>query len=299
MSTGTIDRASRPYQDVPPSEAQRLLAEEGVALDVRSAREHEEVGHIPGSLLLPLAFLACAPAVLPDDGRPVVVCCSDGVRSHRAARRLAEAGVENIFVLTGGMKEWTGRVETGPSPVSGPSSWLVANTALVPPGSRTLDVACGRGRHALLLAGAGYMVRAIDRDAARVERLGALARRLRLPLDAEIVDLENGDADLGDGEWGLVLVFRYLHRPLFPALVRALRPGGVLLYETFTNEEGPSGTPTSPEFLLEPGELPELVAPLDVIRQREGEYEGRHVASVAARKPLAPSPDPGDLPPRA
>jgi rhodanese-related sulfurtransferase len=281
----TIVRASRPYQDVPPSEAEKLLAEEAVALDVRSAREHEEAGHIPGSLLLPLAFLASAPAVLPDDGRPVVVYCSDGVRSHRAARRLAESGVDDIFVVAGGLKEWGGPLERGPSPVSGPSSWLVANTSLVPPGARTLDVACGRGRHALLLASAGYMVRALDRDVARVERLGTLARRLRLPLDADVVDLEGGRADLGSEEWDLVLVFRFLHRPLFPALVRALRPGGVLLYETFTKEQARHGSPSNPGFLLEPGELPGLVAPLEVIRRREGEYDGRHLASVAARKP--------------
>ncbi len=285
MPPGTIDRASRPYQDVPPSEAEKLLTEGAVAVDVRSAREHEEAGHVPGSLLTPLAFLASAPAVLPDDGRPVVLYCSDGVRSHRAARRLAEAGFDNLFIMAGGMNEWGGPVERGPSPVSGPSSWLVAHTSLVSPGARTLDVACGRGRHALLLASAGYMVRALDRDATRVERLGALARRLRLPLDADVVDLENGRADLGNGEWDLVLVFRFLHRPLFPALVRALRPGGVLLYETFTKEQARHGSPSNPEFLLEPGELPGLVAPLEVIRQREGEHDGRHLASVAARKP--------------
>jgi rhodanese-related sulfurtransferase len=284
VSPGTIDRASGLYQEVPPPEAEKLLAEGAVALDVRSAREHEEAGHIPGSLLLPLALLASAPAVLPDDGRPVVVYCSDGVRSHRAARRLAEFGVENLFIMAGGIKEWAGPIQRAPLPVSGPSSWLIANTSLVLPGARTLDVACGRGRHALLLASAGYRVRALDRNATRVERLGALARRLRLPLDANVVDLENGRAELGNEEWDLVLVFRFLHRPLFPALVRALRPGGVLLYETFTKDQARHGSPSNPEFLLEPGELPGLVAPLEVIRQREGEHDGRHLASVAARK---------------
>jgi len=128
------------------------------------------------------------------------------------------------------------------------------------------------------------MVRAVDRDKDRVERLNALARRLRLPLDAEVADLENGGADLGDGEWELILVFNYLHRPLFPSLVRALRPGGVLLYETFTREQARHGSPSSPEYLLEPGELLRLVAPLKVVREREGEFDGSHLASVAARK---------------
>jgi hypothetical protein len=64
-----------------------------------------------------------------------------------------------------------------------------------------------------------------------------------------------------------------------------LRPGGILLYETFTKEHGERhGRPSRPEHLLEPGELPRLVAPLEVVREREGEFEGAHVASVAARK---------------
>jgi rhodanese-related sulfurtransferase len=277
---------SRPFQTLTPPEAAVLLAGGAVALDVRTAPEHEEDGHIPGSMLLPLAVLSAAPAVVPD-GRPVIVYCSDGVRSHRAARRLAEAGVEKLHLLEGGLRGWTGPLARGPSPPAGPSPWLLTHTSLVPPGARALDVACGRGRHALFLASAGSMVRAVDRDPARVDRLNALARRLRLPLDAVVADLETGAADLGESEWELILVFSYLHRPLFPALVRALRPGGVLLYETFTKEQARRGRPSSPEFLLEPGELPQLVAPLEVIRRREGEFEGRHVASVAARKPLA------------
>ena len=113
-------------------------------------------------------------------------------------------------------------------------------------------MACGRGRHALLLAGAGFPVRAVDRDPGQVAWLDALARRLRLPLDAAVVDLEQGDADLGEEEWELVLVFNYLHRPLFPSLVRALKPGGLLLCETYTTEQAKRGRPTSPDHLLGP-----------------------------------------------
>jgi rhodanese-related sulfurtransferase len=270
---------------VSASEAESLLKAGALAVDVRTASEHEEAGHIPGSVLLPLAVLASAPAVLPEDGRAVVVYCSNGVRARRAVRRMAEAGLENLHVLDRGLQEWSGARESGPSPAAGPSSWLLTGTSLVPPGARTLDVACGRGRHALFLAAAGSLVRALDRDPDRVARLNALARRLRLPLDAAVADLENGSHDLGEEEYELILVFRYLHRPVFPELVRALRPGGVLLYETFTTAQGVRhGRPTRPEHLLEAGELPRLVAPLEVLRQREGEFDGAHVASVAARK---------------
>jgi tellurite methyltransferase len=288
MPPGTIDRPSRAFQDVSPTDTEKLLADGALALDVRSEREHDELGHIPGSLLLPLPFLASAPAVLPEDGRATAVYCQNGVRSRRAASMLTEAGVKNVVNMTGGLARWTGPLEQGPSPLAGPSSWLVTNVSLAPRGARTLDVACGRGRHALLLASAGFPVEALDSDGERVSALRSLARRLRLPIEADLLDLESGAADLGEGEFELVLVFNYLHRPLFSALAKALRPGGVLLYETFTREQAKRGRPTNPEFLLEPGELPELVAPLDVIRHQEGEFGGQHLAAVAARKPARP-----------
>lgn len=280
----TIDRAPGPYQDVSPEEAEELLALGAVVLDVRTPREFEELGHIAGALLLPMELVHSAPAVLPEDGRTVVVVCEHGSRSRRAAALLAEAGIAACN-MTGGMSRWTGPRVHDPAPVAGPSPWLLSNASLAPRGARTLDVACGRGRHALLLAGAGYPVRAVDRDAAGIAWLGALARRLQLPLDAAAVDLEVPGADLGTEEWELVLVFNYLHRPLFPALVRSLKPGGLLLYETYTSEQARRGKPTSPDHLLEPGELKHLVAPLEVVREREGDYDGRAIASVAARRP--------------
>ena len=273
------------------------MAGGALVLDVRTPHEYEELGHVPGALLLPVELVASAPAVLPEDGRAVVVVCEHGVRSRQAASFLAEAGTARVFNLTGGMSRWTGARERGPAPLAGPSPWLLANVPLVRGGARTLDVACGRGRHALLLASAGFAVRAVDRDAARVASLRTLGRRLRLPLDAEIVDLERADVDLGQDSWDLVLVFAFLHRPLFPALVRALVPGGILLYETFTSaprDRGGEGLPpTSPDHLLDPGELERLMAPLEVVRRGEGRIDGRPVASVAAQKPGGHGPAPG------
>jgi len=282
----TIDRGPGPYQEVSPEEAEELLALGAVVLDVRTPREYEDLGHIAGALLLPMELLHSAPAILPEDGRTVVVVGEHGSRSRRAAALLAEAGIAACN-MTGGMSRWTGPRVHDPSPVVGPSPWLLSNASLAPPGAKTLDVACGRGRHALLLAGAGYPVRAVDGDAATVAWLGVLARRLQLPLDAAVVDLEAAGADLGSDEWELVLVFNYLHRPLFPALVRSLKPGGVLLYETYTRDQARRGKPTNPDHLLEPGELPGLVAPLEVVRTREGDNDGRAVASVAARRPVS------------
>jgi len=99
-----------------------------------------------------------------------------------------------------------------------------------------------------------------------------------------MMDLEAIDSSLGVAAYDLVVVTHYLHRPLFPAILAALRPGGTLVYETFTRAQAARGRPTNPEFLLEPGELLRLVAPLTVRDFREGDFEGRMVASVVATR---------------
>ena len=163
-----------------------------------------------------------------------------------------------------------------------PAAWLVMNRALLPPSGRALDVACGRGRNALWLAHQGFETTALDRDPAAVAELEARARRERLPLTARAMDLEAGAVDLGEGLYDVVVVVHYLHRALFPALLAALAPGGALVYETFTAAQAARGRPTNPAFLLEPDELPRLVAPLEIRAAREGDFEGRMVSGVVA-----------------
>jgi rhodanese-related sulfurtransferase len=271
------------FRTVSHAEAQELIANDGVVLlDVRTPGEHEGLGHIPGSWLLPLDLVVSAPAVLPDDGRPVVVYCEHGVRSVAASRLLAEAGVTNILNLAGGMAPWQGPRDFGPTPMRGPAAWLIENADLLPRGGKVLDVACGRGRHALLLSSAGFDVHAIDRDPEAIDFLQSTAERLSLSLTCEVVDLETDPPPALPGPCDAVLVFNYLHRPLMPALRGALAPGGRLFYETFTVQQAERGHPKNPDFLLEAGELPRMVAPLTLLRSREGEFDGRCVASVVA-----------------
>jgi rhodanese-related sulfurtransferase len=277
------------------AEASTLL-EAGAAtlLDVRTPAEYAELGHLPGAWLLPVDLIASAPAVLPRDGRPVLVYCEHGVRSAHASRFLDEAGVADVRNLAGGMAVWTGAREFGGGTLRGPAGWLLDNADLLAPQAtrrgragerrRALDVACGRGRHALLLAAAGFAVTALDRDPEAVGDLQATAERLQLEVRAEVRDLETGERDLGDGDYDVVLVTNYLHRPLMPALVGAVGPEGLLIYETFTDGQAERGHPTNPAFLLKAGELPGLVAPLTVLRQREGEVDGKLVASVVAQR---------------
>jgi SAM-dependent methyltransferase len=170
-----------------------------------------------------------------------------------------------------------------------PASWLIEHAHLLPAGGRALDVACGRGRHALWLADRGFVVDAVDRDGDAIAALGAAASRSGVRLNARVVDLESGAPALGAAAFDLIVVVHYLHRPLFPALLAALRPGGVIVYETFTRAQAARGKPTNPVFLLEPGELRRLVEPLDVLAWREGEFDHRDVASVVARRAYNPA----------
>jgi tellurite methyltransferase len=154
-----------------------------------------------------------------------------------------------------------------------------------------VDIACGRGRHALALAARGIPVVAIDRDAEALASLRERARGLRAAVRRVRADLEAARLPLARGRCGALLVFRYLHRPLAPDLAAALHPGGLLVYETFTIHQRELGTgPRNPAFLLDPGELPHLFPDLDVLAAWEGRTAGERPSALArliARKPAS------------
>ena len=171
------------------------------------------------------------------------------------------------------------------APDAPPSPWLLLNADLIPRTGQALDVACGEGRHSLLLAKRGLAVRAVDRESSSIEALRAEAARQALNVTAEVLDLEAGEVTLGAGAYDLIVVVRYLHRPLFPALVEALAPGGVLIYETFTVEQARVGKPANPGFLLKHGELRTHLSSLTMLRELDGTLDGGHVSALAGRKP--------------
>ena len=172
--------------------------------------------------------------------------------------------------------------------LSEPAAWLVRNSDLLPRGGRVLDVACGKGRHAVWMAGRGFDVHAIDRNPDAIDALTKMARRSQLEIRASVIDLETDPPpDLGESEYDVVLGFNYLHRPLMPVLRRALKPGGRVFYETFTIRQADRGHPRNPAFLLRDGELAQLLAPLAVLRSREGDFDGRHIASIVAERLIA------------
>ena len=147
-------------------------------------------------------------------------------------------------------------------------------------------MATGSGRHALLLAAAGYSVFAVDRDTGRLRAALAEAARRHVRVRVWAADLER--SGLPPGQFDVVVCTRYLQRSLLPALGRAVRPGGLLLYETFTTGQCQYDRgPRSPDHLLRPGELRQSFAAWDVLEYEEVEAPDA-VARLAARRPAAP-----------
>lgn len=127
---------------------------------------------------------------------------------------------------------------------------------LIPAGGTILDLAAGGGRNGRYLLQQGFGMVALDR---KTEALCDLARRDGV----EIIqaDLEDGSPwPLGSRQFDAVVIANYLHRPLFPAIVGAIAPGGLLIYETFALGNEAFGKPSNPDFLLKPGELLDAVA---------------------------------------
>lgn len=140
-----------------------------------------------------------------------------------------------------------------------PSAWVRRFAGLIPAGE-VLDVACGSGRHARLLASLGHPVVAVDRDAQSLAcAAGPGISTLQFDLEA------GGDRIVGwpfaSGRFAGIVVTNYLHRPLLPLLFDGLAPGGILIYETFAEGNALFGKPSNPSFLLRRGEL------LDMVRQ--------------------------------
>jgi len=157
--------------------------------------------------------------------------------------------------------------------------WIVQWAGLVAPDAAVLDLAAGRGRHALFFAERGNKVVAVDRDTSRLPAHANLS-----PL---IADLEDGSPWPLARRFGAVVVTNYLHRPLMPALLDAVEPGGVLLYQTFMEGNERFGKPSRPEHLLKDGELLELVRGRFSVTAYEARLIGDPMAMVqriAARK---------------
>lgn len=185
-----------------------------------------------------------------------------------------------------------GRFSTAPVP----ARFLVDYHHHLPHG-KILDVASGSGRHALWLASQGYQVHAIDRNQEALESALAEAQARQIStFTAQAIDLEANPQEapsLGTQVYDGMIVFFYLFRPLFPSLIQALKPGGILIYETFLiDNQHHFQHPRRTEFCLQHNELLSLTLGLRVLDYHEGLQEDcadsqpAYTARLVAQKPL-------------
>ncbi len=162
---------------------------------------------------------------------------------------------------------------------------------LLPARGEALDLACGLGGNALLLARHGLQTSAWDASAQAISGLESRAQHADLVVQTQVRDVEQNPPP--PDSFDIIVVSQFLYRPIVPDLVASLRPGGLLMYQTFTRDKVRPGGPSNPDYLLREGELLERFAALRLRVYREecalGDVDQgfRNQALLVAQKPTS------------
>lgn len=165
---------------------------------------------------------------------------------------------------------------------------LKENCHLLPASGAALDLACGLGGNAIMLAHYGLSVQAWDISRVAIEKLDQYARQKRLDITTKQCDVEKNPP--GTRQFDVVVVSFFLYRPIMSAIIDSVKPGGLLLYQTFTREKVSQQGPTNPDYLLAKNELLSMCKGMGVLVYREEGQQGdvtrgwRNQAMVVARQ---------------
>lgn len=125
---------------------------------------------------------------------------------------------------------------------------LITDYANLATGRQALDIACGMGRHSKYLASLGFEVDALDISSVALEQLKNVPH-----IHAKEVDFDT--YTLPKEKYDLIVCTYYLERKLFPQMIEALKPNGMILFETFLHHPDNERAPSNPDFMLKEGEL--------------------------------------------
>jgi 2-polyprenyl-3-methyl-5-hydroxy-6-metoxy-1,4-benzoquinol methylase len=170
-----------------------------------------------------------------------------------------------------------------------PCDVLKDNSHLLPNSGTALDYAAGFGANAIFLAKRNLTSHAWDISSVALNKLKQVASELDLSVITEVRDVELNPPKAET--FDVIVVSFFLHRPTFTKLIEALRPGGLLFYQTFTQEKVSQLGPTNPDYLLKKNELLCLSSGLETVVYREEGVCGnvseglRNQAMIVARKP--------------
>jgi tellurite methyltransferase len=254
------------------------IAKDRALLDTRGT-EAFAAGHFPGSGHIPGAELKLRRSELPPRDAPVLVVAESARQAEADAARLESLGYSAVAWLDGDLAQVAeGLSDRSPAArLWRPSPFLEEVLPLLPPasaGTRALDLAAGAGREAVFLAMHGYRVDAWDHDPDVLMAAQDLARRHGVEIGTAVKNLEYRNPEVPSAAYQVVMTFRFLHRPLLPAIAAAVTPGGHLVYETFLRGQERFGRPRHPRFLLDPGELPGHFPGFTIERYEERTPEG-------------------------
>lgn len=165
-----------------------------------------------------------------------------------------------------------------------PSDWLVRHEAMLQEQAKgpALDIACGNGRNSIYLARMGFQVEALDISSVATDWLNKEAVEQKLPIAARSLDITAWE--FPPDRYQLIINFNFLERSIFPGIVKALAPGGLLLFETFLQDPD-FQTSMNARFLLKPNELLRAFSGFRVLHYLEGpSAKGAMRAGILARK---------------
>ncbi|MBI3558366.1 MAG: class I SAM-dependent methyltransferase [Deltaproteobacteria bacterium] len=162
-----------------------------------------------------------------------------------------------------------------------PAASLVENLNLLPIG-RALDLAMGEGRNAVFMAKKGFEVVGVDISEVAVRKARRLAKENKVHFKAVVADLTK--YQIAPESYDVIMVFYYLQRSLNPAIVRGLKPGGILVFENNTKDQLKYDKAASPEYLLAKDELKTMFKGLETLKY-ENVDDGKSAFSLLiARK---------------
>ncbi|WP_025769277.1 methyltransferase domain-containing protein [Thioalkalivibrio sp. HK1] len=225
-------------------------------------------------------------------------------------------------------ERWNARYASGEYIARTHPSDLLASWIDRLPRGRALDVACGAGRNAIFLASKGYRVEAMDISSVALERaskraqaeglevrwieadLERIARRhlerSKAPQGASAAERSEEDTasfatatGIPRKAYRLVVVARFLDRPLIPHLIDALAPGGYLVYDHHYIVPASAGGlarvggPPSIRFRARPNELLDRFRDLRIVHYEEGIVEDPDRRAMALARLVACKGDPG------
>lgn len=250
-------------------------------LDPRSA-DVARTAPLTDAVNIPVAELSARTHELPPRTKPIEIAAMDD-SAERARDLLEKLGRRVSLVHEAEFAPQSSSMIVGR--LWEPNQLLSRFAPLLNPG-HALELACGTGRDAVYLASLGWSVSGIDILPDAIERAAALAQSCAdaiEPVNWMAADIELEEFNC-DARYDLITGFRYLHRPLFAKMKNWLRPGGTVIYETFTTAHRTRiGKPAQDAHVLQPQELLSLLSGFEILHHVEDWNETGHTAQVVAR----------------